>query len=137
MTTLSGLRASLKSDLGDVSLTVSGRTVALQLYTVLPEKVAPPCLFAGPDTPYVEFDDVTALGERKVNLKVDVIAPAGANDVAADQLDELIAAVIARLEASDDFTLDQVDEPGRITLNGQTYLGATVRLHTYSTLQED
>jgi hypothetical protein len=92
-----------------------------------PEEVVDlPCAFVGPGDPYLEFDGA-AFGACLVNTVVVVVAEAGDNQAQADQVDALILQALAALEAADR-DVAGVDSPGRVALQGGSYLGAVIRL---------
>jgi hypothetical protein len=123
---------------GNVKVTINGQEFDPALYSVVPEAVAPPCLIVGPADPYVDpWAENTALGESQLNYVVIVTASQGVNEVTADQVDEMLTGSLRALAALDDFTVEQVDAPGKVSLNGQSYLGAVIRLFTYAQLMED
>lgn len=113
---------------GDLA-TYLGSTLGLQAFSELPEKVTPPFLSVGPGDPYVEFEGAT-FGHRRVRLLATIVGDVGTNDVRVAELDAYIVAIVEALDASDDYLVFQVDQPGQIAINGQAHLGATVQAFT-------
>jgi hypothetical protein len=137
-TALSRTRQDLADLIGTVTATDADGSSQLNvpIELVAPNPITPPCIIAGPDDPYLDFGDPDAnFGEMRVNLLVILAAPAGANEVSAAQVDEMLTTVLPRLLAADPtFIVDRVDQPGKVSLEGQVFLGAVIRLHTFSTL---
>lgn len=139
MTSLAERRHALAAALeGHVKVTINGQQYDPTFHSVVPETVAPPCIIAGPDDPYVDpWAQDTAPGESQVNFVVIVTASQGVNEVTADQVDEMLTGCLRALAELDGFTVVQVDAPGRVPLDTGTYLGAVIRLFTYANLLED
>lgn len=133
---LTQVRLDLAAVIGDVDVTdADGVTpIAVPVNLVVTSPLAPPCIIAGPDDPYIDLSE-GEFGESRVNLLVILAAPAGTNEVSAAQVDEMLSIVLPRLLAVDPtFVVDRVDQPGKVGLEGQVFLGAVIRLHTYSAL---
>jgi hypothetical protein len=137
-TVLTQVRTDLGDVVGSVSVTAADgvTTLDVPVHLTVPSPIAPPCIFAGPDDPYIDWSDQDAgFGQVRVSLLVILAAPAGANDVAAAQVDEMLTTVLPRFLADDPvFVVDRVDQPGKIGLDGEVFLGAVIRLHTYTAL---
>lgn len=133
MSTLSDARAALATALAGLEL--DGQPV--QIFSAVPERVIPPCVMVGPGDPYVNpnFQGGT-FGESLLRLRATVIAGAGTNDVAADNLDELIVATLAAVDVAQPQGLyrDVVERPGRIDLNGQSFLGCVINVQRIALL---
>lgn len=97
----------------------------LAAYATLPERWTPPGVFVGPDLPYLDFEGAT-FGGVLVHHQLTLVTAAGTNDTQAEALDDLILTVLG-LDLGD-YQVQTVDQPGRVTLNGQSYLGVAVHL---------
>lgn len=120
----------------DLRALLDGSTgITAQIFKTIPEAVTPPCALVGPGVSYItgNFAGMN-FGESLVNLKVTLVAAGGTNDTAADELDELIVETVKVIEGSNAFLFDTVEEPGRITLNGQVFLGCVVNISRISRL---
>lgn len=129
MSALSQTRTDLATVLAGVTVTVPGvgSPVTVPTVAVVPPGATPPLLMTGPADPYIDFTDVN-FDEKRVNL-VAVAVAAGVNDTGAEQIDDMVTACLVKLLAFDSgFEVDQVDRPGQITLNGQSYLGTVIRV---------
>ncbi|KRB73077.1 hypothetical protein ASE01_20085 [Nocardioides sp. Root190] len=127
MSALSQLRTELRDKLTEADLFA---------FTIVPEKVTPPFVYAAPDEPYISFEAGAdlAFGEAVVRHRLGLVVAAGVNEVEADALDELLLKVLAI-----DFSphvIDTVDEPGQIRVNQQTHLAAAVHLSVAVNLLE-
>lgn len=135
---LTQIRQNLADVIGAVQVTDSDgfTSVSVPIFLVAPNPITPPSIIAGPDDPYIDFEDPDAmLGEVRVNLLAILAAPAGVNDVSAAQVDQMLLTVLPRLRAADPtFIVDRVDQPGKVGLEGQVFLGAVIRLHTLTAL---
>lgn len=127
MSALSQLRTDLRDKLS---------AAGLHAFNIVPEKVTPPFVYAGPDEPYIDFEGDTGLsyGECRVRHRLGLVVAAGVNEVEADALDDLVLKVLG-LDLSP-HVIDTVDEPGQIRINGQTHLAATVHVSVAINLQE-
>ncbi len=127
MTTLSGLRADLRTKLTNAGFFA---------FTIIPEKVSPPFVAVAPDDPYIAYEAGAGLsfGEAFVRHRLVLVVEAGSNDVKADALDALILQVLAI--DFDPHQVVSVDEPGSIPINGQTHLGTSVNLIVPANLLE-
>lgn len=138
MSTLAEHRHALADALASVTVTIQAEEYTPTVHSVMPEAVAPPCVIVGPADPYVEpWAENTAPDESQLNYVVIVTASQGVNEVAADQVDEMLTGSLRALAALNDFTVETVDAPGKVLLNGQPYLGAVIRLFTYANLIEE
>ena len=100
----------------------------VQAFTTEPDKATPPLVFVSPGYPYVSHEGAFAIGTRRANLIATVVASAGVNDVQADELDDLVLRVLDLVDRSRTHYITLVDRPGRITLNGQSYLACNVEV---------
>lgn len=94
-------------------------------FAIPPAKAAPPFAYVGPGLPYLTFEGAQ-FGGRIANLSVVVVAGKGTNEMAADELDELILKVVNAIEATDDYRVIDVDNPGRLKINGQEQLATSM-----------
>lgn len=95
-----------------------------------PAKATPPMVYVGPGSPYLAFEGASFGGGRIVRSTLVVVASRGTNEVAAEELDDLIVSVIDTVDAHDDFQVDTADLPGQIKLNGQSYLAVSIDVQT-------
>lgn len=103
-------------------------SAGLNAFTTVPEAFTPPGVFAGPDDPYLDFDGA-AFGCVLVHNQLTLVAAAGTNNVRADELDDLILQVLTLFRPEPDgFQVASVDQPGRINLNGQTFLAVAIHM---------
>lgn len=100
-----------------------------RVFTYFPQVVTGPFAMVGPGNPYIEYDG-TAFGTRRVRNAVTVVVATGTNDVMAATLDEYIDAVSEAVDASGQFAVVQVDQPGSVTPGGQTRLAASIQCMT-------
>lgn len=129
MSNLSAARADLAQVVSGVTVTVPGfpTPVAVPTLAVVPPEATPPLIITGPADPYVDFDDV-GFGNERVHL-VAVAVAEGANDEAANQIDDMVGACLLKLLAvGSGFDVDQVDRPGKITLNNAERIGVVIRV---------
>lgn len=118
--------ATVRSDLA----TYLGEALPdLQVFAEFPENVTPPFIAVAPGQPYVEFEGAT-FGHRRVRLAATIVADVGTNDVRVAELDAYIVAVVEAFDASDDYIVYQVDQPGQVAINGQAHMGASVLAFT-------
>lgn len=128
VSTLSDARTALAAVLTG-AIEVGGGPV--QVFKTMPEKVIPPCVLVGPGDPYVNPNFQGGnFGESLLRLRATVVAGAGTNDLAADDLDDLIVATIEAVDAAQPqgFYRDTVERPGLLPLNGQSFLGCIVNV---------
>lgn len=102
---------------------------AANVYVAVPNVVSPPCTFVAPGSPYLTHDGAS-FGGTVAHYSVVTIAGRGTNDVAAEELDGQILDLVALIGNSDDFTLDDVGQPGQIAISGQSYLAASIEVQT-------
>lgn len=103
--------------------------VSMSVFSEFPEVVAAPFVAVGPGSPYIEFEGAT-FGHRRVRLAATIVADVGTNDMRVAELDAYIVALVEQVDASDNFMVYQVDQPGQIVINGQPHLGASVLVLT-------
>lgn len=123
MSALTDVRADLKGLLDGV---VGGAPA----FTELPEVAMAPFAIVAPGEPYVEFPEGLPFGWCRANLLACFYVAWGSNDVMTAALDDAALAIIAAVEASDDFIVVQVDQPGEVPINGQRHLGIAVEIVT-------
>lgn len=116
MITFEGLREELKDALEDADL---------HAFLIEPEKVTPPLVFVSPDDPYLTFEGA-AYGNVIVHHQLAIAAARGVNEVAAGEVDRILATVLAAIPP--DFAIGDA-RTGKITISGQQYLGAEVNLY--------
>lgn len=112
-------------------------TAGVPAYGHVPERLTPPAAIVLPDQPYVsgdEADELTMCGTFRVRLRVALLGARGTNELAADQLDELVVKAVTELDAGG-FSRLTVAEPAELELNGATYLGTVISLETLTTLE--
>lgn len=129
MSDLSQARDVLAQALVGITVTVPGfpDPVEVPVIPAVEEAATVPVIMTGPADPYVDFVDVN-FGEKRQHL-VAVAVAEGANDDAADQIDDMVSACLLKLLGLGSvFDVDQVDRPGKITLNGQSHLGVVIRV---------
>lgn len=128
MSRLSDLRTDLRNKLD---------AAGLFAFTIVPENAVAPFVYAAPDDPYISYEGGLGLsyGEALVRHRLGLVVPAGVNEVEADALDELVLKVLAIDFAP--HVIEAVDEPGQISVNGQTHLAAVVHLFVPVNLLED
>lgn len=98
-------------------------------FVIVPERVTPPFAYVGPGLPYVTYEGAT-FGGMIAHFAVGVVASKGTNEVAAEELDDLVLRVLDAVAADGRYQVNEVDNPGRITLNGQTYLACSIDIQT-------
>lgn len=103
-------------------------TADLKAHATKPERVATPCVFIGPDDPYLQTDGA-AFSSELLNLEVVVVAAAGVNEHRAEELDALILhAFDAAVTVG--FRVREVQRPGSISLAGQSHVAAVINVQT-------
>jgi hypothetical protein len=95
----------------------------------VPAKVTPPFAFVGPGFPYVTYEGAT-FHAFIAHFSVGVVAGRGTNEAAAEELDDLVLQVLDAVAADGGFQANDVERPGRISLNGQEYLACTIDIQT-------
>lgn len=98
-------------------------------YVIIPARATPPLIFVGPGTPYVSYDGAT-FGSFIGHFDVGVVAGRGSNETAAEELDDQILTVLDAIAADGRFQANDVDRPGAISINGQTYLACSIDVQT-------
>lgn len=136
MSALEQGRADLAQLVDGVQVTVPGfGAITVPTVSVTPEDATPPLIMTGPAEPYVDFEDAD-FGEKRGHY-VAVAVGEGVNEAAASQVDDMITACLVRLLAEgSSFDVDQVDRPGKITLNGQSHLGVVIRVSRTSAIAD-
>jgi hypothetical protein len=124
-TTLSELRRDTAQRLTDAG--VPG-------YGYVPERVTPPAAVVLPDEPYLASDDTSMCGTFRARLRVVVLGGIGTNELAADQLDQLVVTAVTELDRGG-FEALTVSEPAEVELNGAGYLGTVISVETLTTLE--
>ena len=111
--------------------------VALQLaaagvtvHEFIPSRVNPPAAVVESGSPYMEQGQTFA--DFNVRVNVVLLAAAATNEVATDELDQLICDCIDQI---DTFDVESVDQPEGLEINGAQYLGVRIRLVTNKDLQ--
>jgi hypothetical protein len=94
--------------------------------------VVAPAAIVIPGSPYIEHRDGNTFGQLTVNLRVVLIAPKSANSVQTELLDDLIEFALDALHQ--DFTVEQVEQPGSMTVGNSTYLATFIRISSPITL---
>ena len=102
---------------------------AANVYVAVPNVVSPPCTFVAPGAPYLTHEGA-AFGGAIAHYSVVTIAGRGTNEASAEALDGQILGLIALIEGSDDFLLEDVQQPGQISISGQNYLAASIEVQT-------
>lgn len=99
-------------------------------FTAAPDRATPPFIAVGPGSPYIEFTSDPSLffGEALVRHVMVCVVGAGDNDTQAASLDELLIGVLALRDQFAPFSVESVDDPGRIAINGQDHLGVVINL---------
>ena len=95
------------------------------------ELVQPPIALVMPDQPYVTTTGVR-FGNVRVNLSVLLIGGMGTNRSAANALDLMVEKAYAAM--ADNWDVTEVSQPGEVTLNGNSWLGAVVSITTETKL---
>jgi len=100
MNALTELKESLKGRLEAEEAVVAHPILAgVTVTTVYPERIIAPAIIIHPGDPYVTDDEAT-FGAYNVNLLASLITSTGSNDAVGDELDDMIAAVIAVLDVA-------------------------------------
>ena len=124
MTVLSELREELQDML------VAGGVTA---FDHIPARVQPPVAVIAAGNPYITevFDAKTFNHDYQVRMEVTLIASQSTNEVATDQLDELIVNTLTALHGH--WECD-VTQPYQLEVNGALYLSANVQISTTVTI---
>lgn len=131
MSRLSQLREDLKAVLTDADF---------HAFTVIPEKVSGAFVAVAPNDPYLAFEPEEPdllYGEVRVRHRLVLVASRGTNDTQADELDEMVLTLLSLADGLAPHVIESVDEPGRITINGQVHLATAVNLSVPFRVQED
>lgn len=115
MTSFEDLRVELRDALEEADL---------HAFLIEPEKVNPPLVFVSPDDPYLTFEGANS-GNVIVHHQLAIAAGRGVNEVAAGEVDRILAVVLNAIPA--DYAIGDA-RTGKITINGQQYLGAEVNV---------
>lgn len=112
--TLKTTREEIKVILNAVGVGVVGH---------IPGRIAPPTAIVEPGSPYMEMGET--FSDFNVRMNVVLLAGAAGNEVATDELDQLICTAV---DALDTFDIEAVEQPEAFEINGAQYLGARIRL---------
>ncbi len=110
--TLTTARAALTTLLTDAGM---------QAVSFLPERPTPPLAIVTPGQPYLQRAD--QFEQFKVGLSVLLLTRTAANEVASDELDEMIATLTVAVFETDGYRLARVDAPNQFQVNNAQYLG--------------
>jgi hypothetical protein len=94
--------------------------------------IAPPAAIVIPGSPYVEHRDGDTFASMTVNLRVVIVTPKAANSVQTGTLDDLVELAIDALHHS--YAVEQVEQPGELTVGTSKYLATFIRISTQITL---
>jgi hypothetical protein len=99
-----------------------------------PSPVNPPCVFVIPATNgYVDSQGITFGGEWRAHFDVVVIGPPSSDTaVSLAWVEDTVSSI---LEASGDYALTGVDQPGLVHVNGAELLGTVVHLSRFVHLE--
>lgn len=111
----------------------------LAIYTTAPEEPAGdddevgedayPLVYVLPGEPYIDFPEGTPFGWALMHCNVSVVSAAGTSDAEAEAVDGMLAQVLATLlEHDDDWTIGEVQQPGRVVLDNGAHLACPVEL---------
>lgn len=119
----------------------------LAVYTTAPEEPEPddddqadagsayPLVYVLPGEPYLDFPEGTPFGCALMHCNVSVVSAAGTSDKEAEEVDDMIAAVLAALfDLDDDWAIGEVQQPGKVVLNNEAHLACPVELTRLITL---
>ncbi len=130
VTTLSALRADIADRLTDAGIPTK---------SYVPERVVTPAAVVLPDTPYLDGTETgelsTMCGEWTARYRVILIGSRGTNQQSADELDALIVAAAGVLDGPA-YSLETVEEPAEVEINGASYLGTVLIISAPTTLEE-
>lgn len=98
-------------------------------YVIIPARATPPFVFVGPGIPYVTYDGAS-FGGFIGHFDVGIVASRGSNETAAEELDDMILAVLDAIASDGRFQANDVDRPGSININGQTHLACSIDVQT-------
>lgn len=98
-------------------------------YPELPEKAPPPFIVITPGDPWLDFEGAP-FGWCRVHLDATFITERGTNDVRAGELRRGAVAIAKKVDEDDDFAVTQIDQPGQVSINGQSHLGVSIRAVT-------
>lgn len=117
----------VRDDLSTAITSAVGSGVAV--FTTIPERVKAPFVAVAPGDPYIEYDGA-AFGGKRVRLSATIVVAPGTNDKQAAALDDLILAVVDAIDATGEFIVERVFQPGQVAINNQAHLGASVSVLT-------
>lgn len=109
--------------------------VGVKVHPRQPSRVTPPCVIVTPADPWIDTQDLP-YGSAMFRFTAQVLVPTGQSlEAVADELDALVASVIAAaLSAPGEWQLDNVSAPDITTLYDQPYPYADVNLSAPFTL---
>lgn len=109
------------------------RAADFHAFSALPESVVAPIVFVTGADPYVSLDGA-AYGGAIARHQITVVASAGVNEQTADELDDLLAGVLAVItDLVDTF---EVDRPAQIGLGGQEHPAVAITTQTEIRLED-
>lgn len=116
------LEATLNTELPD------DVKVAAPIHRRQPSRVAPPCVILTPADPWIDTQGLP-YGQAWYRFTAQAIVPKGTLEAISDDLDALVASVIAvALSAPGEWHLDSVSAPDITILNDQPYQFADIAL---------
>jgi hypothetical protein len=125
---LTQVRIALKAALDEIWGEADGTPL---VYLTVTDADAP-LVYVAPGNPYLSRSGAN-YGAETVRCNLVCVAEPGDNDVATEQLDAMVLAVIDAVDAMEDFwvdTDDTVDLPGQVQINGQIHLAVSVEVQT-------
>jgi len=123
MNTLASCRSELR-------LLLAGTGVPV--FEFIPERFTPPVLVLEPGSPFMEQGETFC--EFDVSFNVIALATSATNEMATEQVDQLICDV---LDAVDTWNVVSVDSPSAFEVNSANYLGTRISFISSRELQSD
>lgn len=108
---------------------VTGARPGLDVFTFMPDRLAPPAAFITTSDPYLERRDGDPFGHVTAAWEVWIVERSGTNAKVTDQLDTDIEKVCQKLHSAG-FAVERVDEPFMYTVQNASYLATVVHVTT-------
>jgi len=119
---------TLRSVRDEVALQLAAAGVTVHEF--IPSRVNPPAAVLEAGSPYMTQGQ--SFSDFVVRINVVLLAGNATNEIATDELDQLICAAIDNLET---FDIESVEQPEALEINGAQYLGVRIRLLTNKEIQ--
>jgi hypothetical protein len=108
------------------------QNAGLEILDYVPERIVPPIVIITPGTPYLVPETVGS--EYRLGLNLTLVAGQATNELATEDLDNLIANTVSAIGDLGYAVLRQVNPSYRLAVNNAEYLAADLNLDLSITL---